>query len=335
MSHEITKALEVIKVNNLNKTLKELEAIKRVTILTNNVVEVEVLLPNLNDADELRRNIARVVKIDLAYPGVKINLIKDEESQEDLNLSTNNSKITYLAVASGKGGVGKSAVSANLAYAFRRLGKKVGIIDVDIYGASIPFTFDIETKPLDLNDHNQIIPANFEGIDLISTEFFVPKNKPLMWRAPIASQMTKMFFESVAWSEDIEIVIVDMPPGTGDIAIDVRELVPKSDMIIVTTPNISAAKVAVKAGLGSKEIGHNIVGVIENMSYYYNDCKKEKEFIFGRGGGSLVSEELGVDLLAEIPIANQEEANILFDMQTIQGKTFLMIAKNYLDLKKL
>jgi len=326
-ANKIKQLLEEIKVASLNKTLGELEAITRVIVLTNNVVDIQGVLPNFDDLDDIKRSIATIVKLDLEYPGVKINFIKDESEVEEEVIT--DSKIKYLAIASGKGGVGKSAVTVNLAYALRRIGKKVGIIDVDIYGASIPFTFDMDTKPLDLDENDKIIPANFEGVQIISTEFFVPKNKPLMWRAPIASQMTKMFFESVAWEEDTEIVLIDMPPGTGDIAIDVRELVPKSDMIIVTTPNISASKVAIKAGLGSKEIGHNVIGVIENMSFYYNSCKDEKEFIFGRGGSQLVCQELKVDLLAEIPIANLDSDKILFDMSTIQGKTFMRLAMEY------
>lgn len=332
------KKIIISKLNKLiekqtNKTLEELEAIERVLILTNDVVDVTIKLPTLKYRDDLTREIAKIIKIDLNYPGVKINIKQDEENiiEEDKK----NANIKYIAVASGKGGVGKSTVSANLAYAFRRLGKKVGIIDVDIYGASIPFVLDMDIKPLDLNSDEEIIPARFEDIQIISTEFFVPKDKPLMWRAPIASQMTKMFFNSVAWDNDTEIIIIDMPPGTGDIAIDVRELVPKSDMIIVTTPNIAASNVAVKAGLGSKEIGHNVIGVIENMSYYYDACSKDKVYLFGEGGGKMTSEKIKVDLLAEIPITEQKEDSIIFDMTTIQGKIFMMLAKGYLDKNSL
>lgn len=326
---DIINKLENLVDKKSNKTLKELEAIKRVSVLTTNVVDIEIILPNLAFMDDLKREIAKIVKLDLGYPGVKINIKQDEVIQVVEKASENNYK--YLAIASGKGGVGKSTVTANLAYALRRLGKKVGIIDVDIYGASIPFVLGMEIKPLDLNEEEKIIPAKFEDIEIISTEFFVPKDKPLMWRAPIASQMVKMFFDSVAWSKDIDLILIDMPPGTGDVAIDVRELVPKSDMIIVTTPNISASNVAVKAGLGSKEIGHNVIGVIENMSYYYNECCKTKEYLFGVGGGRMVSEKIGVDLLAEIPIKKQESNDLIFDMTTIQGKTYLMLAKKYLE----
>src|SRR5690625_2747744 len=282
----IIDKLEKIVEKHSNKTLKELHAIERVVILTNKVVDITINLPSLKYRDEINLEIAKIIKIDLNYTGVKINFILDEENAIKEDIKNNNVK--YIAIASGKGGVGKSTVSANLAYAFRRFGKKVGIIDVDIYGASIPFVLDMKIEPLDLDDEGNILPAKFQEIEIISTEFFVPRDKPLMWRAPIASQMTKMFFDSVSWDKNIDIVIIDMPPGTGDIAIDVRELVPKSDMIIVTTPNIAASNIAVKAGLGSKEIGHNVIGVIENMSYYYNECSKDKEFLFGEGGGSLV-----------------------------------------------
>src|SRR5690554_2331425 len=215
---EITTRLEKIVDNKSGKTLKELDAIKRVTVLTNKVVDVVVELPNLMFQDEIKRMIAKIIKIDLEYPGVKINIKQDDKVIEEEQRASQN--IKYLAIASGKGGVGKSTVAANIAYAFRRLGKKVGIIDVDIYGASIPFVFDMKIEPLDLDDEGNILPAKFQEIEIISTEFFVPRDKPLMWRAPIASQMTKMFFDSVSWDKNIDIVIIDMPPGTGDIAID-------------------------------------------------------------------------------------------------------------------
>lgn len=309
-----------------NQTLAELDAIKRVSILSTNVVDIEIELDDLLNQDDIKRQIAKIVKLDLAYPGLKIEIIKSSK-EEELHLEAQ-SKIKYLAIASGKGGVGKSTVTANLAYALSKQGKKVGIIDVDIYGASIPYILGMEIKPLDLDDAGRIIPAKFKAMEIISTEFFVPKDKPLMWRAPLASQMTEMFFNSVAWSEDIEVILIDMPPGTGDIAIDVRSLVPLSDMIIVTNPNVSAANVAVKAGLGSKEIGHNVIGVIENMSYYYNACSKEKEYLFGSGGGALVSQKLGVDLLATIPITTPNSNDNLYDEMTIQGKTYIYLAQN-------
>lgn len=326
MEKTILNKIENLIDQTTSQTLKQLNAIKNFKIINNNLVVIDIELENTLNEDSLRRSIAKIVKIDYKYPGVKINITQKQVEKQQKN-------IQYLAIASGKGGVGKSTVAANLAYALTKLGKKVGLIDVDIYGASIPFIFGIEPEPLDLDENEQIIPYRYDNLQIISTEFFVPKDKPLMVRAPIASQMTKMFFESVAFDEDTEIIVIDMPPGTGDIAIDVKELVPKSDMIIVTNPNISAANIAVKAGIGSKEIGHNIFGVVENMSYYYNACSKEKEYLFGTGGGSMVAEKLGVDLLAQIPVTEPNIDNNLYDYTTIQGKTYLMLANKYIERK--
>ncbi|HHW79926.1 MAG TPA: P-loop NTPase [Acholeplasmataceae bacterium] len=323
------KALILEKIGEIidpteDKTLKELNSIKNINITKNNIVEVTIELDDLLNKDVIKLAIAKIIKIDLAYPGLKINFTGKEKIVEP-------SKIKYLAIASGKGGVGKSTVTANLAIALRNLGVKVGIIDADIYGASIPFVLNMEIKPLDLNDEGLIIPAKYQDIEIISTEFFMPKDKPLMWRGPLVTQMINMYFSGVIWQNNPDIILIDLPPGTGDIAMDVRERTPKSDMIIVTNPNVAAANIAVKAGLGSKEIGHNIFGVIENMSYYLNLCSKERDYIFGTGGGSLVAEKLKVDLLAQIPIGIPNDNDTIYDQNTIQAKIYLMIAKKYLE----
>lgn len=305
------------------RTLNDLDSIKSVKINNNDVVEIDIYITDLINLEEVKLKVAKVIKIDLDYPGLKINIFEYEKPVEQ-------SKIKYLAISSGKGGVGKSTVTANLAIALSRLGKRVGIIDADIYGASIPFILNMDIKPLDLDSEGKIIPAKYNDIEVISTEFFMPKDKPLMWRGPLVTQMVNMYFDGVAWQHDPEYILIDLPPGTGDIAMDVKERVPMSDMIIITNPNIAASNIAVKAGLGSREIGHNIFGVIENMSYYMNLCSKEREFIFGKGGGSLVSEKLKVDLLAQIPIGVPNHNDTIYDLNTIQGKTFMMIANKYI-----
>ncbi|MDY0278728.1 MAG: P-loop NTPase [Acholeplasma sp.] len=321
MDKRIIDSIADILDSKTGKSLEDLNAIKNVKILDNDVVKIELTNIDKTVQDEIKLLIAKVVKVDLKYPGVIIDFTFDNKEE-----NTNNNGYKYLAIASGKGGVGKSTVTVNLAYALMRLGKKVGIIDVDIYGSSIPLLLNMPIKPLDLNEEERIIPAKFMDIEVVAMDFFVPKNQPLMWRAPLASQMTKMFFNDVAWDSEIDIILIDMPPGTGDIAIDVRELVPKSDMLIVTSPNINAANIAVKAGLGSKEIGHNILGVIENMSYYYNECSKERVNLFGVGGGTFVAKELGVDLLVAIPISDSDEA--VFKEGSMQRKMYSLLAKN-------
>lgn len=309
---------------SVNETLENLNSIKRVNITTNKIVEIDLYLTSLVDRDEVKLQIARIVKIELAYPGLKLNIIEIKKEAPDIN-------IKYLAIASGKGGVGKSTVTANLAIALSRLGKRVGIIDADIYGASIPLILNMDVKPLDLDEEGLIIPAKYNDIEVISTEFFMPKDKPLMWRGPLVTQMINMYFSGVIWQNDPEIILIDLPPGTGDIAIDVRERAPKSDMIIITNPNVAAANIAVKAGLGSREIGHNVIGVVENMSYFVNLHNQEREYIFGTGGGKLVAEKLNVDLIAELPIGRPNKDDTIYDMTTIQGKMFMMIASKYLE----
>jgi len=308
----------------IRREINNIKIIDSIKILANKIVEVNLILDEEINANEIRLKIAKIIKIDLKYPGVKFNVkfkAKSLENTQDIE-----SKITYIAITSGKGGVGKSTVSANLAKALSNLGKNVGLIDIDIYGASIPFLYNMEIKPLNLDDNGKIIPAKHEKIEVVSTEFFVPKEKPIMWRAPIASQMVKFFFESVSWQQDLDYIIIDMPPGTGDIALDITTLVPKSKMIVVTAADLNAAGIALKTGIGAKELGHKIIGVIENMSYYYNACSKTKEELFGSGGGSFVAKKLGVDLLAQIPILNLNQKDSNDNFLSIKDKIYQTIA---------
>ena len=271
--------------------------------------------------------IIKLVKITFKYPGIRIQVFESEYKPEGFK------EIKYLAVASGKGGVGKSTVTANLAYALTRLGKKVGIIDADIYGASIPFILDMKIKPLEAYDDDFMLPLAQDNIEVVSTEFFMPKEKPLMWRGPILGRMLNHYFNGIKWNDDTDIILIDLPPGTGDVAIDVKTMVPKSKVVVVTTPHVNASNVAVKAGLGAMEIGHEVVGVIENMSYYYHQPTNEKLYLFGSGGGQTVSEKLGVELLGSIPIGMPEDSSkYVYGENDIQGKFFVMIAQKLLQL---
>jgi ATP-binding protein involved in chromosome partitioning len=214
--------------------------------------------------------------------------------------------ITYIGIASGKGGVGKSTVTAQLAYAFRDLGHQVGIIDADIYGASIPSILEVEDIAAIEEDMNLMIPIEKEGIEIISTEFFMSKEKPVMWRGPMLGKMLTEFIQSVKWKEDTSIILIDLPPGTGDVALDIQKLIPQASMIVVTTPHPNASMVAVKAGLGAKQMGHKMLGVIENMSYFEHPTTHEKFPIFGAGGGETVATMLNVPLLGQVPIYSGE-----------------------------
>lgn len=238
--------------------------------------------------------------------------------------------VRFIAVASGKGGVGKSTVTVNLAVALARKGKKVGIIDADIYGFSIPDMMGIETRPEMVE--NKIIPIERFGVKVISMGFFVEDNAPIIWRGPMLGKMLRNFFGEVNWGE-LDYVLLDLPPGTGDVALDVHQMIPQSKEIVVTTPHATAAFVAARAGAMALQTNHEILGVVENMSYYLNK-DGEKDYVFGRGGGGKLAEQLNTELLAQIPLGapdnlptEEEYAPSVYKADTETGILYLEIAE--------
>lgn len=305
---QLKKQIESIIDPGFNKTLKEVQGIKRLVIDETGIVECDIFLkkPQEHEA-QLKIEIIKLVKITCGFPGIKLTFFPSEFVVEGEKV------IRYIGIASGKGGVGKSTVTAQLALALTSLGKRVGIIDADIYGASIPNIFHLESKPLDQTTDEQLIPLSSHGIEIISTTFFMPKDKPLMWRGPMLGKMLTHYFNGVAWHQDTDIVLIDLPPGTGDVALDIHTYVPKSQMIVVTTPHPNATDIAVKAGLGAKQIGHEVLGVIENMSYLMIPERQEPMYIFGQGGGNQVANILGVPLLGQIPIDSPTDDDLHHD----------------------
>jgi ATP-binding protein involved in chromosome partitioning len=199
-----------------------------------------------------------------------------------------------LAVCSGKGGVGKSTISANLALAFSELGQTAGILDADVYGHSIPHILGIHQKPV-LVDRMIVPPvkrlADGTVVKLMSIGFFLDDNQPVMWRGPMLHRALEQFLSDVHWGE-LDVLVVDMPPGTGDVAISLGQLLPRAEAIVVTTPQPAAQEVAARAGAMAQKTGMRLVGVIENMA---GD-------VFGSGGGERLADELGVPLLASVPL---------------------------------
>ncbi|WP_240376853.1 Mrp/NBP35 family ATP-binding protein [Bacillus piscicola] len=210
----------------------------------------------------------------------------------------------FIAVASGKGGVGKSTVSANLSAALARQGKRVGLIDADIYGFSIPAIFELERRPEVKND--KIIPPEKNGVKIMSMAFFSEDNSPVLWRGPMLGKMLNNFFTEVVWGE-LDYLVLDLPPGTGDIALDVHRLLPTSKEIMVTTPHPTAAYVAERAGKMAEKAEHEMIGVIENMAYYESKETGKREYVFGRGGGDAIADKFTVPLLGRIPLAQPNE----------------------------
>ncbi|KPV57117.1 ATP-binding protein [Paenibacillus sp. A3] len=234
-----------------------------------------------------------------AQESASVHEKNEQPSEPSVNVLDPQSGVRFIAIASGKGGVGKSTVTVNLAVALARLGKKVGLVDADIYGFSVPDMMGIEEKPQLVNNH--IIPVERFGVKVISMGFFVEENTPVIWRGPMLGKMLRNFFNEVEWGE-LDYILLDLPPGTGDVALDVHQMIPHSKEIIVTTPHATAAFVAARAGAMAIHTEHEIIGVVENMSYYACGKCGNKEYVFGRGGGGKLAEELHTKLLAQIPL---------------------------------
>lgn len=240
------------------------------------------------------------------------------------------SKTQFIAVTSGKGGVGKSTVTVNLAVSLARMGKRVGVIDADIYGFSVPDMMGITQRPVVID--NMVMPVQRFGVKVISMGFFVEDNSPIIWRGPMLGKMLRNFFSEIHWGE-LDYMILDLPPGTGDVALDVHQMIPQSKEIIVTTPHPTAAFVAARAGAMAIRTNHEILGVVENMSYYINK-DGEKDPIFGSGGGQKLAKELQSELLVQIPLGQPEPMrdeerygpSVYQESETI-GKIYMDLAK--------
>lgn len=211
--------------------------------------------------------------------------------------------VKFIAIASGKGGVGKSTVTLNLAKALHKVGKRVGIIDADIYGFSIPDMMGIHEKPEPTN--SRPTPLQRDGIQVISTGFFVKGNDPVLWRGPRLGRMLSSFLNDVMWGP-LDYMLIDLPPGTGDIALAIHQMLPECSEIIVTTPQSTATVVAERAGMMALQTHHHIIGVVENMSYY-EDPTGKKHYIFGKGGGLKLAEQLNTSVLAQVPIIPDDQ----------------------------
>lgn len=207
-----------------------------------------------------------------------------------------------IAVASGKGGVGKSTVAANLAVALAKKGAKVGLIDADIYGPSIPLMFGTKDKPylVKEGEKNKMLPVEAHGVKLMSIGFLMEEGTAVVWRGPMASSALRQFMTEVVWGE-LDFLLFDMPPGTGDIQLTLSQTIPLTGAVMVTTPQDISLADARKGYVMFEKVNVPTLGIIENMSYFLHADGK-KEFIFGEGGGKKMSEEYRVPLLGEIPI---------------------------------
>jgi len=206
---------------------------------------------------------------------------------------------TVIAVASGKGGVGKSSITVNLACALAAEGHRVGILDADVWGFSVPRMIGVTGQPVGFN--NMILPLESHGVKVISMGFFVPEETPVIWRGPMLHKAIEQFLGDVYWGE-LDFLLADLPPGTGDVSISLASFLPGASMLVVTTPQEAARKVAERAGKMAERTNLRPLGVIENMSWFACPHCGERTSIFGTGGGQEAADTLGVPLLAQVPL---------------------------------
>ncbi len=227
--------------------------------------------------------------------------LRGGQAEREVPFAKAGSLTRVFAVASGKGGVGKSSITANLAASLADQGLKVGVVDADIYGFSIPRMLGVEHAPTQVDD--MILPPVAQDVKVISIGMFVPGNQPVVWRGPMLHRALQQFLADVFWG-DLDVLLLDLPPGTGDIAISVAQLIPTSEILVVTTPQQAAAEVAERAGSIAMQTHQRIVGVIENMSWLELPDGTRQE-IFGSGGGQAVAESLSRTVGAEVPLLGQ------------------------------
>jgi len=343
---QVKEVLNQLQDPFLHRTFEETNAIQEVKIKEEKKhVSVKVALSKTGTGEQLQLQSTIVNALKQAGAesvGLRFTDLSPEElakfktesaAGESAPLLSPVNQTTFIAVASGKGGVGKSTVSVNLAVSLARLGKKVGIIDADIYGFSVPDMMGITKRPVVRGE--KIIPVERKGVKVISMGFFVEDNSPVIWRGPMLGKMLNNFFNEVEWG-DLDYLVLDLPPGTGDVALDVHTMLPHCKEIIVTTPHPTAAFVAARAGAMALRTEHEVLGVIENMSYFESKVTGEKEYVFGKGGGEKLAEDLQTSLLGKIPLGqpdwnDDDFAPSVYDESHPTGKIYNEIAKRVID----
>ena len=290
----------------VGRSLGELGLVKDVSKKLTGKVRVELILPAPPQA-ALDERLQEALSPFTSGADVDVEIMDDEAALVWMNhlkeksgpgIGEQGSATRVLAISSGKGGVGKSSVSANLAVALARSGNKVGIVDGDIWGFSIPSMLGIDSPPLMVGE--MIVPPVAHGVKVMSMDYFVGDDKAVIWRGPMLHKAIEQFLKDVFW-DNLDFLIVDMPPGTGDIAISMSQFLPRAQVLLATTPQPTAQRVARRAALMAAEVDQEVIGVVENMSWFTSDDGKRYE-LFGSGGGRALADELGVDLMARVPL---------------------------------
>jgi len=315
---QVSQALAGVNDPEIRRPITDLGMVKDVEVATDGTVLVHILLTTAGCP--LREHITRDVTAAIAtLPGVshvrvELDVMSDAQRRglqtrlrggrpmRDIPFAHADSATSVYAIASGKGGVGKSSVTVNLAAALAAAGQRVGLLDADIYGHSVPRMLGIDRSPTPVE--NMIMPPERHGVRAISAGMMKHGNEPIPVRGPILHKLLEQFLADVWWGE-LDILLLDLPPGTGDVAISAAHLIPGSQLIVVTTPQAAAAEVAERAGSLAMQLHQRVAGVIENMSYLPCPHCGERVDVFGTGGGETVAGTLTRIVGASVPVLGQ------------------------------
>jgi len=316
---DILEALRPVEDPELHRSIVDLDMVRDVAIEGDRVrVTVALTVAGCPMRTEITRRVTDAVGelAGVASVDVDLTVMTDEQRQaltqqlrggSEQEARTNpftDSRTRILAIASGKGGVGKSSVTTNLAVALAQRGHKVAAVDADVWGFSMPRMLGIDRPPTVIDD--VIVPPEANGVTLISMGFFAREDQPVVWRGPMLHKALEQFLTDVHWGEP-DFLVVDMPPGTGDIALSMAQFLPRAEVVVVTTPQLAAQKVAQRAAYMSRKVNLGVVGVIENMSWF--DCDHGQRYeLFGEGGGQALADDLEVPLLGQVPLVPELRA---------------------------
>ncbi|MEY3115639.1 MAG: hypothetical protein RL611_353 [Actinomycetota bacterium] len=332
MSSEVVKeihaALATVSDPELHRPLPDLGMVESVTF-DGGIASIKILLTisGCPMRDRLEKDVKAAVEKVSEVEDIHLEFGVMNETQRDnvkkllrggrekfIPFAQPDSLTRVWGISSGKGGVGKSSVTVNLAAALSERGFKVGVLDADVYGHSIPRLFGIEGQRPTAIDQT-FIPVEVRGIKVVSIEMFKPdRADPVAYRGPLLHRVLEQLLSDAYWG-DLDFLLLDLPPGTGDIAISLGQLIPASEIIVVTTPQVAAAEVAERAGRIAHQLKQHIVGVIENMSAYEDSATGAKIALFGEGGGAETSRRLSTLVGAEVPLV----AQIPFDQELREG----------------
>ena len=316
----VRTALAQVQDPEIRRPITELDMLESVAVTAEGVAEIRVLLTvaGCPMREQLTRDVTAAATGVTGVTDVRLELgvmteqqrttlrtkLRGDNPVNEIPFAQPGSRTRVYAVASGKGGVGKSSVTVNLAVALARRGLQVGVLDADIYGFSVPRMLGVDGKPTQVE--KMIMPPQAHGVKVISIGMFTPGNTAVVWRGPMLHRALQQFLSDVYWG-DLDVLLMDLPPGTGDIAISLAQLVPSAELLVVTTPQLAAREVAERAGSIALQTHQQIVGVVENMSWLVQPDGSRLE-LFGAGGGQAVADSLTeatgtrVPLLGQVPI---------------------------------